>query len=287
MYFKLLKMSILSQIDYWYKKGFSNIFFYERPDTPDGTTLSKFVEADIEVKVGEIKWIFLIRALFHSKTTWPLLKIYTGNINSICIVEIPYIIEIQHGLLDDSYFNGRKPSLFLARSKESAYIYRMLRPTIKVIEISNDLKMPCLLPSKSMNFTSVEFYSKNPEGGISLEDLRKMEIELVNLIPTLRLHLHPRDSLLKLIIRSRFNLKITRCYLRTILFNKDCGSRLIISSYSSALFDRVVSGDFVLNLKSQQPPSLIQEKVYGCLPTYSIKEVKMVIKGERNVAKIV
>lgn len=286
IYFKLLNLSIKSQLNYWSKKGAKKVFVYERKKTPCGLSLLRFIKDENIINVGGIKPSFIFRGLIAKSLKGSNLTIYTGNINSICLAGLSNIIEIQHGLLDDSYINGKVPILFLARSTQSKEIYKIFRPEVPVMVVSNDLTPPILYISELSSFDNVHFYSKNPGGGVSGSELFNIELTLTKLVPLLRLHIHPRDSFLKLLIRSQFKIGVVRAYLRSFFPVNKNKQKLVISSYSTSLYDRVNCGDFVVNLKLSNPPSKIQQLVYGHIPAYSVGELDLKIKNGLNSGKI-
>jgi hypothetical protein len=286
IYFKLLKLSVKSQLNYWSNRGEKKVFFYERKKTPCGYSLLRFIRDENVINVGGIKPFFVIRGLIVKKLNNINLTIYTGNINSVCLEEFSNIIEIQHGLLDDSYINGKAPVLFLARSIKSAEIYQIFRPEVPVKVVSNDLTPPSLDLSELSSFDNAHFYSKNPGGGVSRSELFNIELTLTKLVPLLRLHIHPRDGFLKFLIRSRLKIIVVKAYLRSLFPVDKNKPKLVISSYSTSLYDRVNCGDFVLNLKLLNPPTKIQQLVYGHIPAYSINELELKIKSGLKSAKI-
>jgi hypothetical protein len=200
-YFWLLKLSTKSEIDFWQRRGCNHFFFYEKKNTPCGNLLIKYIKNENFKVIGGIKYAHVLRGIFIEELNKSEITVYTGNINSICLQGVNNIVEIQHGLLDDSYFKGRIPILFLARSKMSAKIYNIMRPQVPISIVSFDLSPPAIAYFKIKNNCEVHFYSKNPGGGISKEELSKLENCLTKKFPNLILHLHPRDNLIKFLLR--------------------------------------------------------------------------------------
>src|SRR4029079_5919345 len=92
--------------------------------------------------------------------------------------------------------------------------------------------------------------SKNPGGGVSWPSLVSFERAVIDFARgtkrPLRLHLHPRDSLLKLLVRHKS--LVPWPYIWTAL-PRGSQKRLVISSYSTALTTNSTCGDLLLNVR--------------------------------------
>jgi len=212
--------------------------------------------------------------------------IYTGNINSAVLPRGQKVVEIQHGALDASYFSGRAPSKFLARSQSSACIYGSRRPGVEIAIVSNDLAPPRIEPVRISVPTNPWFFSKNPGGGIERKELACLERSLCGIFPDLCLFLHPRDNVVKLFFRHGFSVCVFRAYLRNSLRSEGKANKLIISSYSTALFDKASSNDFVLNVADRVSECSIRTSVYSDVPFLTTAELISNPRGTIEVGKV-
>jgi hypothetical protein len=185
------------------------------------------------------------------------------------------IWEVQHGLLDESYFPPQI-SCFLARSEVSAAILREHAPAVPVRILGHDLDPPKGHNERARpeDAAFIACYSKNPGGGCRPESLAAFERAVIELARAskrpLRLYLHPRDSLLKVLVRHK---SVAPCaYVWTRVPESPSGRRLVISSYSTALTTNSACGDLLLNVRLE-PLSEIVEAEYGWLPSVDLDQL--------------
>lgn len=193
------------------------------------------------------------------------------------------IYEMQHGVLDDSYFPLEVHNFF-TRSNDSIKILEKYASNVSLVSISNDLGIP---PHKQTLITSnndidqIILWSKNPDGGISWSELKLFEDRIINFskrisIPLI-IKLHPRDSKIKFLFRHIFLNKETETgknifrklsYLDK--FNKMQSSQTILhlSCYSSALFNLVKENDFAINFVNTRADIL--KESYFWLQSYPL-----------------
>lgn len=285
VYFFILKFSILGQLKRASTAGNKKVFFYEREDTPCGLVLSNFVKSDFDTVVGGIRLLSVLIGLV-SRQHLTIQQIYTGNINSKVLPIGIDLVEIQHGLLDESYFHGRTPVLFLARSTSSVTIYKKFRPNVDVRLVSTDLEAPFYKQTRIKSPRAAWIYSKNPGGGIGISDLVSLERGLCDAFPSARLVIHPRDRFVKLIIRHRFKLQVLCSYFRGLFISSNEPGRLVISSYSTALFDKPNLGDCVLNVGIERSRCMVSELVYNDLPFFSVDGFATSFKGFIDVVQV-
>lgn len=178
------------------------------------------------------------------------------------------IWEVQHGLLDQSYFPvevGR----FFARSSLSSSIILGESPNSKVELISEDLAPVAGSTQRrgASEAKSIICYSKNPGGGCASSELAEFERGVITFARRSRrrlvLSLHPRDSLIKLAVRHR---SLTPLAYVPRSKNRLMRPRLILSSYSTAFTTNSDQGDFLLNVRFG-PVSAIAAAEYAWLPT--------------------
>lgn len=199
-----------------------------------------------------------------------------GSINGTFAKTLPKassIWEVQHGLLDSSYFPIRA-ARFFTRSSTSYDLLASSVPLDKLTMLNEDLSPPQTVDGHIHEAKEIICYSKNPGGGCTTEALANFEQSAMLLAKRLnlpfRLQIHPRDNWLKLVIRHR-RLSILK-YVYTKMQMR-CGSRLVVSSFSTALASETITGDLLLNVRlSAADP--ITEAEYGWLPAVSICALK-------------
>lgn len=205
------------------------------------------------------------------------------------------ILEIQHGLLDESYL-PLKCHIFYARSVDSMHFLGKVDKHVKVKLISNDLNKPeyTKFQIKSPDeIKSLVFWSKNPLGGISWEELCELEAGIVFFAREQKLNLyfnlHPRDNIFKFFIRhlriyqypSEISFKeVLKIILRKRLIFSDQMPRedgpgrkvLHISCFSSSLITQSSTGDLVFNIANSRPHFVI--KSYSWIESKLLKEIR-------------
>jgi hypothetical protein len=157
---------------------------------------------------------------------------------------------------------------------------------VDVSVVSTDLETPVYKEVKINSPNAAWIYSKNPGGGISTDDLVKVEKTLCASIPNARLILHPRDNCLKLALRHKCNSLVLKSFLRGLLPDPRGENRLVISSYSTALFDKPKSGDYALNVGVAQSDCKVRKLVYHGLPYLSVDAANFTSENIVNVAQI-
>ena len=183
--------------------------------------------------------------------------------------------EVQHGLLDPSYF-PMNVQRFYARSKVSAHITKELAPDVNVEILGSSLEPP----EGYMGFADLCLvrelvcYSKNPGGGCTIEDLAMFEQTCYSAAKRLNirfsLKLHPRDSVLKLLWR-HCQLRVLGWVHKTV--GRSCAQpRLVISAYSSALITESRKDDLIINAMIGKP-SEITRREYQWLPTVTVASI--------------
>lgn len=193
------------------------------------------------------------------------------------------IWEVQHGLLDRSYF-PMQAQRFYARSPHSASIVRAASPQVAVEMFSDCLAHPegrvALLQSLAVKHLAC--YSKNAGGGCNTAELVEFERSCRSLATKLglqfSLHLHPRDNIWKLVRRHRS----LRPLLWAATAQRDQSySRLVVSAYSSALVSNSRAGDALLNVEIGKPDEIVL-KEYGWLPTIHLRALA-IVSGKDHV----
>jgi len=180
--------------------------------------------------------------------------------------------EIQHGLLDPSYF-PLPAERFFARSSNSAALVQKFAPTVKVEQFFDCLEAPSgsIVRLDSQHVSWVQCFSKNPGGGCSEQELVQFEASCANYAykQGLRfsLHLHPRDNIFKLIRRhKKLSPVLWVALARVPAMNH---KKLLVSAYSSALVSNSRRGDLVLNIDIGKPGEVVLGE-YSWLPTMSV-----------------
>lgn len=183
------------------------------------------------------------------------------------------IWEVQHGLLDSSYFPVRADRFF-ARSQTSFALLARSISVDRLAMLSDDLVPPSTKPSDLAGATSLVCYSKNPGGGCSAQELVQLERAAVSLAHRLglpfQLMLHPRDTRMKLLARHR-RLSILR-HLRP-LTGLPAGPRVVLSSFSTALTAESRPGDRLLNV-ALSPIDPVAAAEYGWLPNITLSQLE-------------
>lgn len=286
LYFKILHFSVVGNLKKVLDEGAKSIFVYERAGTPCGKVLLNLIP-DVERIVGGISIAGIIRYFFYSSLQLePKHKIFTGNPNSSFIKDAKYVIEIQHGCLDESYFKPNFISEFWARSSESLAIFKEMRPKVLSRQVSNDLELPTYKEECFPHDIAIEFYSKNPNGNITKNQLVLLEKVVLSSFNSIYMIIHPRDNIFKLMLRHNFNFKVFWQYLRGKML-KVKGKRLVISSYSSALIDKASYNDFVLNLEITGSACFVQKKIYRQIPKVNIENFHEVLSsGNLKVGRV-
>jgi hypothetical protein len=183
--------------------------------------------------------------------------------------------EVQHGLLDPSYFPV-KAHRFFARSSTSLALLSKAGAADRLTALSDDLSPPRTVPGDIADAKSLVCYSKNPGGGCTTAELTQFERSVEDLARRLglpyRLKLHPRDNPLKLTVRHRRG-TVAR-YLKPDAQMLPA-PRLVVSSFSTALTAETRKGDLLMNVVIA-PLNPIIEAEYNWLPTVCIDDL---IKG--------
>jgi hypothetical protein len=192
---------------------------------------------------------------------------YAGSIPSGAAVW-----EVQHGLLDPSYF-PISAKRFFARSGMSAALLRDRAPGVIVTALSDDLAPPCTKPCDPALATSVVCYSKNPGGGCTAAELARFERSVRQLAAKMELPFqikqHPRDRKTKLACRHRGLWPLRHLGPPAAA---EGGRRLVVSSFSTALTSETRSGDLLMNV-AISPPDPVVASEYGWLPSVTIDEL--------------
>jgi hypothetical protein len=184
-------------------------------------------------------------------------------------------IEIQHGLLDKSYF-PIEADLFYAISDQSHQICIKNGYKEKVRLLDNKIDTPAgskeLIDIKSIK--KVILYSKNPGGGCSWKYLKKLELIsslfAKKIDADFELLLHPRDSIFKLLYRHGFKYWVIK---RSNNKNNNPKSPvLVISSCSTSFISNTRPGDYCLNIKPEFEDS-IRDAIYSWIPSYSLEDL--------------
>lgn len=209
-------------------------------------------------------------------------NIFVGSSENSILKYINYeknrIHELQHGCLDQSYFDTvRAPHVFFARDKISKEIYTKYRCGTEVIIKSEKVSSLDDNYNKTDEFTGIRLYSKNPGGKCSAASVRELErfllrYCLINQI-NLSIYAHPRDRFIKYIFRNKNLFKAAIiAYANSCIYRKN-ESDLVISSYSTALFDQAKNISQVINVNFNEHDE-IQELVYSKLPSCNFTELK-------------
>lgn len=181
--------------------------------------------------------------------------------------------EIQHGLLDRSYFPLRV-SRFYARSEVSAKIVSDHSPDVTVCTMSGSLNPPKGTgASISVSaISAIRCFSKNPGGGCTARQLADFERACAELANSLRvpfeLHLHPRDNTLKLLLRHKAMTVLWWILKRKPI--RKVGITLVMSSFSSALVSNSRKGDAIVNV-AIDPPGRVVAAEYSWVPTCDLE----------------
>ena len=163
----------------------------------------------------------------------------------------PRLWEVQHGLLDGSYF-PMHVERFCARSTASAIIVREMAPEVKVDIVSTSLNPPHgrIEMVRLDDIGEIVCFSKNPGGGCAPHELAAFESACYAAARRHGCHfllrLHPRDNILKLLCRHR-RIAVAKWVICSSARLSTAKPRLVISAYSSALVSESREGDFVLN----------------------------------------
>ena len=174
--------------------------------------------------------------------------------------------ELQHGCLDSSYFSSsRSPHYFHALNDKSKAIYNSncFRSTV-VISYG---QVHSFAEDKLVwsNQKEIHLYSKNPGGQCSLESVQKLELFLLRYCHSknikLKIVIHPRDKLIKFLIRNKDY--IFAAILSYIARSPKClNDVIVVSSFSTALFDKVVSISSAINVNFGEHDE-VQAEVYS------------------------
>lgn len=179
--------------------------------------------------------------------------------------------EMQHGLLDPSYFPV-SVDRFFTRSSTSSALLKELAPDVPITEISSDLSPPAVATGDLARARAVVCFSKNPGGGISAADLARFERATAGLAERLglpfQIRLHPRDNRLKLTIRHR-GPSVNR-WLRPVR-PLSC-PRLVVSSFSTALTSESRADDLVLNVALSASNRIVAAE-YAWVPTVDLADL--------------
>lgn len=307
----------------------SILWLYDSTSSPDGYSLVTFAlklarkeELNL-LSFGPTNFtiIFFKRFLFHLpsiirhrniyKFAFHLLKkqllinkdikyILTGSCNGFLMSVVKKnnlnikILEIQHGILDESYL-PLKCDVFYTRSKTSAELLKFFSPSSDIRILSNDLEIPpsrrfCIdSPSK---IESITLWSKNPDGGITWQELAVLESGLVSFANKYKFDLyfkmHPRDNKLKFIYRHlwlrknttmslvqlaqiAFLNKIKNNYMSSFSLEKS-SRNLNISCFSTSLISESAPSDLIFNLTNIRPN--IVKDCYSWIESETIENLK-------------
>ena len=187
-----------------------------------------------------------------------------------------YLIEIQHGLLDKSYF-PIEADIFYAISNESYAVCINNDDKNKIRLLDEIIGFPMgtieLIDARSIN--KVILYSKNPGGGCSIKYLKKLESLSLYFAKKINADFifmpHPRDSTLKQIYRHGIKYWSFRSY--KTKYNKSKSPTLIISSCSTAFISKTRPGDYCLNINPEFEDN-IRDLMYSWIPSYSFQDLK-------------
>ena len=220
-----------------------------------------------------------------------------GFLSSIAIKEFKKrieILEIQHGLLDESYL-PLKCDIFYCRSIDDRFFLNRYDKNLSLKLIANDLGKPKYVKYNLKSpdeIQSLKMWSKNPSGGISWEDLSDLEAGIVSFAREYKLDLyfncHPRDSKIKFLFRHLKNYfrtskiffsEIIKIILKHRLNFSDEGpvknqikrKTLHVSCFSSSFITETLDGDLVLNIKNLRPDFVIDS--YSWVESMPLKEI--------------
>lgn len=186
--------------------------------------------------------------------------------------------EIQHGLLDLSYF-PLDVQRFYARSELSASLVRELAPKVAVSNISRCLAPPNgqIIQINPQKINELVCYSKNPGGGCTTKELADFEMSCYHFAKRFQINFilrpHPRDSMVKLLLRHR-SMGVWN-WVKNVTKDHDKTSRLIISAYSSALVTESEKNDMLLNIKIGDPSDITQRE-YCWIPTMDLASLNFI-----------
>lgn len=219
----------------------------------------------------------IIKAFAGEPPSVLLIGASKGTFASIARSLVPCVNvwEVQHGLLDSSYF-PLTVQRFYARSRVSARVISELSPHVDVEILCRSLEPPegYVGPAGLYQVRELVCYSKNPGGGCTAKDLIIFEQACCAAAKCLglkfRLQLHPRDNVLKLLWRHR-RLQVLGWVHQ---FDGRAGAppRLIVSAYSSALITESREGDRIINVVIGEP-SEITRREYQWVPTVSVTTI--------------
>jgi hypothetical protein len=220
-----------------------------------------------------------------------------GFLSSIAIEEYKKrieILEIQHGLLDESYL-PLKCDTFYCRSEDDKFFLNQYNKNISLKLISNDLGKPKYIKynlKSSDEIHSLIMWSKNPSGGISWKDLSDLEAGVVSFAREHKLDLyfncHPRDNKIKFLFRHIIHYLNTSKILFTEIIkivlrqklnfseeirvqNSTKRKTLHISCFSSSFITETLSGDLVFNIKNLRPDIVIDS--YSWIESMPLTEI--------------
>ena len=187
-----------------------------------------------------------------------------------------YLVEVQHGLLDQSYF-PIEADIFYAISNESYRICINNDDKNKIRLLDEIIGFPMgtieLIDARSIN--KVILYSKNPGGGCSLKYLKKLESLSLRFAKKINadfiLMPHPRDNILKQIYRHGFKYWSFKSF--NTKYNKSKSPTLIISSCSTALISQTKVGDYCLNINPESEDN-IRDSMYSWIPGCSFQDLQ-------------
>ena len=294
----LMQEFALASIDVTSIEKLDEIFIYDNfgPDGPK--VLREFKKENLIQDFGPpkaryyIKFLgFLIRKLitpnFLTQRKIDLgnlcrKNIFVGSSENSILKYINYdrnrIHELQHGCLDKSYFDTiRAPRVFFAKDKISKDIYcEYRRGTEVIINPDEGLRLDNSY-NKIDQFTGIRLYSKNPGGKCSAASVQELEEFLLKYCLcnhiNLSIFIHPRDRFIKYIFRNRHFFKSAIIGYAHARIYRNNESDLVISSYSTALFDQAKNISQVINVNFNEHDE-IQKQVYSKLPNYEFTELK-------------
>ena len=184
-------------------------------------------------------------------------------------------VEIQHGLLDKSYF-PIEADIFYLISKDSYELCMNNNQKEKIKLLSDSIKFPHGQIKKiySKSIRKVCFYSKNPGGGCSYEFLKSLERQSYLYAKKINADYefipHPRDNFFKLFYRHG---------LKSFVFKKQKlkkyeihSDTLVISSCSTSFITNTKRGEVMLNIRPENKDH-IRDKMYSKIPSYSFDDL--------------
>jgi hypothetical protein len=188
------------------------------------------------------------------------------------------LIEVQHGALDSSYFPIQS-DIFVCRSSEALNIIKDSEFQGILLTDFFDLDAKYEISHRMLDsYDQFILFSKNPGGGVSWSDLANAEATIFRSLASHKLHIirHPRDSILKFWYRHMIymgHFKYPRCKIskgKKLWWEKDSDNRLHIGLDTTAIVDRCVHGDHVLDVRPEEGNQIKVSRINKHLNSYGL-----------------